>query len=105
MEYSLIFISSNSNSFQEYDVYQLVKKYEWNEKALDEVSNEKLRYKEESSHADGWTEIKRTEKPQPTTTDKNAKEGQKQRRNQKNTDQPADNNGIIHIFREVLSQC
>jgi hypothetical protein len=78
--------------FGEYDVYQLVKKYEWNEKALDEVSNEKLRYKEESSQGDGWTEIKRTEKSQPAPNDRNPKEGQKQRRIQKNFDQPADNN-------------
>jgi len=93
LAYSRIFPLSNSNSSQEYDVYQLVKKYEWNEKALDEVSNEKLRYKEESSQGDGWTEIKRTEKPQPATNDRNAREGQKQRRNQRNADQPADNNG------------
>jgi len=60
-------------------VYEFIKKYDWNEKVLDGITNGMIKKKEEAGDFGGWTEVKRVEKAPP----KVEKEQKGERKNKK----------------------
>ncbi len=87
-----------SNFFKENDVYEILKKYDWNEKVTEAIVNGYLKKLEEAGDFEGWTEVKKTEKQQPQKPHKEHHEHKGDRKFQKkpyrqNHPAPADNEG------------